>query len=135
MRLESRGEFNVEGVVSRRNLLALLQKCHTDSSSKTISITGHPANASLTGVMFTLRVESDEKHYGTRPVRAGDTAMYAEAALQIATDLIQQVADALPQQTGESDGEHAYFKSSLDKTATQVQFLANHIGSRSVGVR
>lgn len=117
MRLDHVDEHNVRATVSRRNLLALLGKLHNPESACTITKSGG-------GRFLVLHAERDDKHYDRPEGAGGPIRLDAQAVLQVAIDLIEQVADT----------QDEYWQAALDKTATQVAYLRDKVPTGWVGI-
>jgi hypothetical protein len=94
-------------------LLALLAKLYMPTSHRTLTATMTVKGADRTPVHVALVSESDEAHYAEREYPPGPLQIDAAAALQVATDLIEQTADALMDE---------YRAAALNKLATQVGY-------------
>lgn len=119
MKLCQLDDHNITITVSRRNVLALLAKLHDSHSARTLFQNGPRASVKLIA-------EDNETHYNGRPAGERGLSVDASLVLQIATDLIEQVADGL---------EDDYFGSALDKTATQLAYLRTQMDASRPPVR
>lgn len=120
MKLHSFDDHNVVVKVSRRNVLTLLGKLHDPASAKTLHQSG-PLRS------LTLIAEDDESHYGERPYPAGPVKIDLAAVLQVATDLVEQVAD----EVGVTDD---FLQGTFNNTARQIAYLRDQLDQRGLKV-
>jgi hypothetical protein len=109
--------------VSRRNLLTLLARTHGEDRRQTTltqsgTLKGKPYHLAITP-------ETDAAHYPDR--KPGHVDLDSAVVLQVATDLIQQVADSLP-------ADEDFAASILDRLATQIAYVNINIDHRKVSI-
>ena len=120
MRLDQLDTHVVRGTVSRRNLLTLLTKLHTPESSRSLSITDDKAR------LFVLYAQSDKDHYLDRPAPS-PVLVSSSAVLQIAADLVEQVADG----TGMGDD---FDRKVFNSVAHTLAYLRSRVDAQPVGI-